>query len=70
MFRSGKSGLLRTDSMISKNLQPNHMTLARTRTATGIVTVKTTSRDFPGGPVAKTTHFQCRGPRFNSWAGN
>ena len=46
------------------------MTLARTRTATGIVTVKTTSRDFPGGPVAKTTHFQCRGPRFNSWAGN
>ena len=21
-------------------------------------------RDFPGGPVAKITHFQCRGPRF------
>ena len=23
--------------------------------------------DFPGGPVIKTLHFQCRGYRFNSW---
>jgi len=23
-------------------------------------------RDFPGGPVAKTPHSQCRGVRFNS----
>ena len=22
-------------------------------------------RDFPGGPVVKTPHFQCRGRRFN-----
>ena len=27
-------------------------------------------RDFPGGPVAKTPHFQCRAPRFDSWSGN
>ena len=26
--------------------------------------------DFPGGPVAKTPHFQCRGLGFNSWSGN
>ena len=26
--------------------------------------------DFSGGPVAKTPHFQCRGPRFHSWSGN
>ena len=27
-------------------------------------------RDFPGGPVAKTPHSQCRGPGFNPWSGN
>ena len=26
-------------------------------------------RDFPGGPVVKALHFQCRGYRFNSWSG-
>ena len=26
--------------------------------------------DFPGGPVVKTPHSQCRGPRYNSWSGN
>ena len=26
--------------------------------------------DFPGGPVAKTLHSQCRGPRFDPWSGN
>ena len=28
------------------------------------------SKDFPGGPVAKTPHSQCRGSRFHPWAGN
>ena len=28
------------------------------------------SRDFPGGPVAKTLHSQCRGPWFKPWSGN
>ena len=27
-------------------------------------------RDFPGGPVAKTLSFQCRGPRFDPWLDN
>ena len=27
-------------------------------------------RDFPGGPIAKTPCFQCRGPEFNPWSGN
>ena len=26
--------------------------------------------DFPGGPVAKTLHSQCRESRFNFWSGN
>ena len=26
--------------------------------------------DFPGGPVVKTPHFQCRGHRFNPWWGD
>ena len=26
-------------------------------------------RDFPGGPVAKTLCFQCRGPGFQLWSG-
>ena len=25
-------------------------------------------RDFPGGPVTKTFHSQCSGPRFNPWS--
>ena len=28
------------------------------------------SRDFPGGPVAKTSHSQCREPRFGPWSGS
>ena len=32
--------------------------------------LKFTSGDFPGGPVAKTQSFQCRGPRFNPWSGS
>ena len=31
---------------------------------------KETEMDFPSGPVAKTTHSQCRGPRFDPWSGN
>ena len=31
---------------------------------------KTHCGDFLGGPVAKTPHSQCRGPRFNPWSGN
>ena len=27
-------------------------------------------RDFPGDPVAKTLHSQCREPGFNPWSGN
>ena len=27
-------------------------------------------KDFPGGPVAKTPHFQCRRPGFTPWSGN
>ena len=27
-------------------------------------------RDFPDGPVAKTPHSQCRGPRFDPWSRN
>ena len=26
--------------------------------------------DFPGGPVAKIPHSQCREPRFDPWSGN
>ena len=25
---------------------------------------------FPGGPVAKTLHSQCKGPGFDPWLGN
>ena len=28
------------------------------------------SRDFPGGPVAKTPYSQCRGPMYHCWSGN
>ena len=28
------------------------------------------NRDFAGGPVVKTRHFQCRGHRFDPWSGN
>ena len=28
------------------------------------------TEDFPGGPVAKTPCYQCRGPGFDPWLGN
>ena len=31
---------------------------------------KIEARNFPGGPVAKTSCFQCRGPGINPWSGN
>ena len=31
---------------------------------------KWTKRNFPGGPVAKTQSYQCRGHRFHPWPGN
>ena len=27
-------------------------------------------RNYPGGPVVTTSHFQCRGRGFNLWLGN
>ena len=27
-------------------------------------------QDFPGSPVVKTPHFQCRGHGFSLWSGN
>ena len=27
-------------------------------------------RDFLGGSIAETPHFQCREPGFNPWSGN
>ena len=30
---------------------------------------KFSNGDFPGGPVTKTLHSQCRGTRFNPWLG-
>ena len=27
-------------------------------------------KDFPGHPLVKTPHFQCRGYRFDPWSGN
>ena len=32
--------------------------------------MKNLSRDFPGGPVVKTPHSQCRGDGFSPWLGN
>ena len=29
---------------------------------------KTSSRDFPGGPVVRTPYFHCAGPMLNSWS--
>ena len=28
------------------------------------------SEDLPGGPVAKSLCYQCRGPKFDPWSGN
>ena len=37
----------------------NHKEIREVQAKTGSV------RDFPGGPLAKTPHSQCRGPGFN-----
>ena len=34
------------------------------------LSLKGKKRDFPGGPVVKTAHFQCRRCRFDPWSGN
>ena len=35
-----------------------------------VITLVAIFRDFPRGPVAKTSPSQCRGPTFVSWSGN
>ena len=32
--------------------------------------LKLNIRDFPGAPVAKTLHSQCKGSGFDPWSGN
>ena len=32
--------------------------------------LKPQEQDFPGGSMAKTPCWQCRGPTFNPWSGN
>ena len=34
------------------------------------IMLKREARDFPDGPVAKTSHSQCRGPEFEPWSRN
>ena len=36
---------------------------------TGGIYKRVEGRDFPGGSMVKTPHFQCRGWRFNPWPG-
>ena len=36
----------------------------------GATVRKQKSRESPGGPVVRTPHFHCRGPRFDPWLGN
>ena len=36
----------------------------------GLTLAVNTVEDFPGGPVAKTPHFQSREPGFDPWSGN
>ena len=35
-----------------------------------VLSCEQNSKGFPGGPVAKTPHSQCSGPRFDPWLGN
>ena len=32
--------------------------------------LRTAKREFPGGPVVRTLHFQCREHGFSPWLGN
>ena len=32
--------------------------------------IETESREFPGGPVVRTSYSHCRGAEFNPWSGN
>ena len=33
-----------------------------------VLSAKSPSQDFPGGPVVKILYPQCKGPRFNPWS--
>ena len=52
------------------NLQLVRNMLETTHREEKVFSSRVMSRDFPGGPVAKTLHSQCRGPRFDPWSGN
>ena len=44
--------------------------IMHTKSSEELCSQETPFRDFPGGPVAKTPGFQCRGTRFDPWSGN
>ena len=62
----GKGGIMRMRILIPVNLSRFSLYVK------GIIYsfIKTSSRDFPDCPVAKTLCSQCRGPRFYPWSGN
>ena len=48
----------------------DELTISDVTRGPGLGHQKTTSGDFPGGPVVKTLRSQCRGPGFHPWSGN
>ena len=55
--------------------RPPHVAAQLTRTFDGSALTKKSHKnpnfqDFPGDPVAKTSHSRCEGPGFDPWSGN
>ena len=62
--------IVRDEGGFSEHLDLTYSGLGRTMKERVWVHISNLYWDFPGGPVAKTPHSQCRGSRLDAWSGN
>ena len=70
MTKRHLSGISNKECMDLGERRFSHMWLRHIRRISKEFTKTSVEREFPGSPVTKILHSQCRRPRFNAGSGN